>query len=63
VLHVSDIVVPGDVTLVTDGGEPVARVQAPRVEEVAPEVEEAAEGEVAGEEAVEGGAEAETAAE
>jgi large subunit ribosomal protein L25 len=63
VLHVSDIVVPGDVTLVTDGGEPVARVQAPRVEEVAAEPEEAVEGEPTGEEEAEGGAEGETAAE
>ena len=45
VLHVSDIAVPSDVTLLTDAAEPVARVQAPRVEEVAPEAEEAAEGE------------------
>jgi large subunit ribosomal protein L25 len=47
VLHVSDIVLPPDVTLVTDPGEPVARVQAPRTEEVAEVVEEAAEGEAA----------------
>jgi large subunit ribosomal protein L25 len=52
VLHVSDIVLPPDVTLVTDPTEPVARVQAPRIEEVAEPVEEAAEGE-----AVEEGAE------
>ena len=48
VLHVSDIAVPGDVTLLTDGGEPVARVQAPRVEEAAPAAEVVAEGEEAG---------------
>ena len=48
VLHVSDIVLPADVTLVTDRGEAIARVQAPRVEEAAPTPEE---GEVAGEEA------------
>jgi len=47
VLHVSDIVLPPDVTLVTDPTEPVARVQAPRIEEVAEPVEEAAEGEAA----------------
>lgn len=33
VLHVSDLVVPAGVTLVTDGAEPLARVQPPRVEE------------------------------
>ena len=63
VLHVSDIVIPGDVTLVTDGSEPLARVQAPRVEEAAPEVEEAAEGAEPGAEAAEGGAQEETGAE
>ncbi len=34
-LHVRDLVVPVDVTLLTDGDEIIARVQAPRVEEVA----------------------------
>lgn len=63
VLHVSDIIIPGDVTLVTDGGEPLARVQAPRVEEAAPEVEEPAEGEEAGAEAAESSAQEETGAE
>jgi large subunit ribosomal protein L25 len=48
-LHVSDIVLPADVTLVTDPSEPVARVQAPRIEEVevpveTPEEAAAAEG-------------------
>jgi large subunit ribosomal protein L25 len=33
VLHVSDLKIPAGVTLVTDPGEPIARVQAPRVEE------------------------------
>ena len=33
-LHVRDLVVPVDVTLLTDGDEIIARVQAPRVEEV-----------------------------
>ena len=34
-IHVRDLVVPADVTLVTDPDEIIARVQAPRVEEVA----------------------------
>lgn len=47
-LHVSDLVVPTGVTLVTDGAEALARVQPPRVEEVAePAAEEAVEGEEA----------------
>jgi large subunit ribosomal protein L25 len=63
VLHVSDLQVPDGVTVITDPGESLARVQAPRVEEAAvPAVEEGvgepgAEGE-AGEpaaEATEGG--------
>ena len=33
-LHVSDLVIPSDVTLLTDGDEVIAKVQAPRVEEV-----------------------------
>ena len=45
VLHVSDIAVPADVTLLTDAGEAVARVQAPRVEEVEPVAEAVEEGE------------------
>ncbi|CAN5228741.1 hypothetical protein BH24CHL7_BH24CHL7_07060 [soil metagenome] len=54
VLHASDLVLPADVTLVTDATEPLARVQPPRVEEepiaAVPEegeepTEEAAEGE------------------
>jgi large subunit ribosomal protein L25 len=32
-LHVSDLVVPSDVTLLTDGDEIIAKVQPPRVEE------------------------------
>jgi large subunit ribosomal protein L25 len=49
VLHVSDLVMPAGVTLVTDGDEPLARVQQPRIEEeptaVAAEgAEEGAEG-------------------
>jgi large subunit ribosomal protein L25 len=50
VLHVSDLVVPEGVTVLTDPGETVARVQAPRVEETPEPVaadEEAAEGEEA----------------
>jgi ribosomal protein L25, Ctc-form len=54
-LHVRDLTVPSDVTLLTDGDEIIAKVQAPRVEEVvevapievgegAPEAGEAAEG-------------------
>ncbi len=33
VLHVSDLIVPDDVTILTDPEEPLARVQPPRVEE------------------------------
>ena len=58
-LHVSDLIVPEGVTILTDPEEPLARVQPPRVEEEpvfgaegeeleegaeAPEGEEAAEG-------------------
>jgi large subunit ribosomal protein L25 len=51
-IHVSDLVIPSDVTLLTDPDEVVAKVQAPRVEieevPVAAEGEEAAaEGEAA----------------
>jgi large subunit ribosomal protein L25 len=60
VLHVSDIALPADVTLVTDRGEAIARVQAPRVEEAAPTPEE---GEEAGEAAGEGTGEEESSAE
>ena len=44
VVHVSDLSIPGDVTLVTDPGEIAARVLPPRVEEVAAVAETAAEG-------------------
>lgn len=46
-LHVSDLQVPEKVTILTDGTEPLARVQAPRVEEepVETEGEAAAEAE------------------
>lgn len=56
VLHVSDLRVPPDVTLITDPAEPVARVQPPRVEEAAPAAVEEAE-------AAEQAADAEAAAE
>lgn len=61
-VHVRDLVVPSDVTLLTDGDEIIAKVQAPRVEEVAVVGEaEAAEAEAAEAEAAE--AEGETPAE
>lgn len=53
VVHVSDLEIPEDVTLVTDGGEIAARVLPPRVEEVVAVAETAAEG--APEEEGEGG--------
>jgi large subunit ribosomal protein L25 len=63
VLHVSDIKLPSDVTLITDATEPVARVQAPRTEEE-PVVEAAEEAEAAaGEESGETSAAAEAQAE
>ena len=50
-IHVRDLTIPGDVTLLTDADEIIAKVQAPRVEvEEAPVVaegEEGAEGEAA----------------
>ena len=54
-LHVRDLVIPSDVTLLTDGDETIAKVQAPRVEEVVVVAEEgAAEGaEAAGEDGAE----------
>jgi large subunit ribosomal protein L25 len=63
-IHVRDLVIPSDVTLLTDGDEIIAKVQPPRVEEepvVAAEAEgvegEAAEGaEGAGETESQGGA-------
>jgi len=65
-IHVRDLEIPEDATLLTDGDEVVAKVLPPRVEEE-PVVAEAAEGEeVEGEEGAEGaaeGAEGETAAE
>jgi large subunit ribosomal protein L25 len=50
-IHARDLIVPADVTLVTDGDEIIAKVQAPRVEEAvvvgAAEAAEAAEAEAA----------------
>jgi large subunit ribosomal protein L25 len=64
VIHVSDLVVPSDATLLTDPSDIVAKVLPPRVEEVeevAPAAEgEAAEGE-AGAEPAEGAAEGDSA--
>jgi large subunit ribosomal protein L25 len=60
-IHVSDLVIPSDATLLTDPGEIVAKVLPPRVEEVE-EVAPAAEGEAVEGEAAEGGS-AEGAAE
>jgi large subunit ribosomal protein L25 len=63
-IHVRDLPIPADVTLLTDGDEIVAKVQAPRVEVEEPvavaegEGEgEAAEGEEAAEGSAEGGSE------
>lgn len=56
-IHVRDLVVPEDVTLLTDPEDVVAKVQAPRVEvEEEPVVAEAAEGEAAEGDAVDGAA-------
>ena len=55
-IHVRDLSIPGDVTLLTDPDEVIAKVQAPRIEvEEEPVVEEGEEG--AEGEAAEGGAE------
>jgi large subunit ribosomal protein L25 len=48
-LHVRDLTVPSDVTLLTDGDEIIAKVQPPRVEEEPVVVAEAVEGEEAAE--------------
>ena len=62
-LHVRDLSIPSDVTLLTDGDEIIAKVQPPRVEEE-PVVAEAVEGEAEGEAAEEvAGAEGERAGE
>ena len=62
-IHVRDLVIPSDVTLMTDGDDIIAKVQAPRVEEEPVVAAEAAEGEEAAEgaEAGEAGEEAATA--
>ena len=60
VLHASDLQVPDGVTLVTDPAEPLARVQAPRLEEPEPEPELPAELEVV--EGAEGAPETESGA-
>ena len=44
VIHVSDLQIPADVTLLTDPGEIVAKVMPPRIEEVEAPAAEAAEG-------------------
>lgn len=62
VLHVSDLVVPANVTLLTDPTEPVARVQQPR-QELEPTVAAAAEGEAAEAEGESGEAEGEGSSE
>jgi large subunit ribosomal protein L25 len=59
-IHVRDLTIPSDVTLLTDGDEIIAKVQQPRVEEE-PVVAEAVEGEE-GEAAAEGEGAAEGAA-
>jgi large subunit ribosomal protein L25 len=53
-IHVRDLSVPSDVTLLTDGDEIIAKVQAPRVEEVVEVAPEAGEGAPEGEEGAEG---------
>ena len=56
-IHVRDLEIPGDATLLTDPDEVVAKVLAPRVEEEPTPVAEGAEGEaVEGAEGAEGGA-------
>jgi large subunit ribosomal protein L25 len=52
-INVRDLVIPSDVTLLTDADDIIAKVQAPRVEEE-PVVAEVAEGEEGAEEAAEG---------
>ena len=55
-IHVRDLTIPDDVTLLTDGDEIIAKVQAPRVEEVVEVPAEVGEGAPEGEEAAEGAA-------
>ena len=54
-IHVRDLVIPDDVTLLTDGDEIIAKVQAPRVEEEPTVVGEAEAAEAEAAEAAEGG--------
>ena len=58
-IHVRDLTVPSDVTLLTDGDDIIAKVQPPRVEEEPVVVAEAVEGEGEGEGEAEGAASAE----
>jgi large subunit ribosomal protein L25 len=55
-IHVSDLAIPSDATLLNDPGEVVAKVLPPRIEEVVevPEAVEGAEGAVEGAESAEG---------
>ncbi len=59
-IHVRDLSIPADVTLLTDGDEIIAKVQAPRVEEVVEVPVEAGEGAPEGEEGAEPAEGAET---
>jgi large subunit ribosomal protein L25 len=59
-IHVRDLTIPSDVTLLTDGDEIIAKVQAPRVEEVVEVPVEAGEGAPEGEEGAEPAEGAET---
>jgi len=59
-IHVRDLTIPADVTLLTDGDEIIAKVQAPRVEEVVEVPVEAGEGAPEGEEGAEPAEGAET---
>jgi large subunit ribosomal protein L25 len=61
-VHVRDLTMPDDVTLLTDGDEIIAKVQAPRVEEVVEVAPEVGEGAPEGEEAEEGAAAADASA-
>jgi large subunit ribosomal protein L25 len=60
ILHASDLHMPSGVTLVTEPTEPLARVQAPRLEEVEPTAEAELEVIEGGEPAAEGEAPAES---
>jgi large subunit ribosomal protein L25 len=59
-LHVRDLVIPADVTLLTDPEEGIVRVQAPRQEEAAPVVEAVGEPAAEGDEAAPAGEAAES---